>query len=55
LKRVRVADGMVEHLANMDFPLAVYGWSGLTPDDSPMVLKNLSTPRIYALTLERGR
>jgi Tol biopolymer transport system component len=55
LRRVSVADGRVEHLTRMDFPIAVHGWSGLTPDDSPMVLKNLSTPKIYALTLERAR
>jgi len=55
LRRVSATDGRVEHLARMDFPIAVHGWSGLTPDNSPMVLKNLSTPKIYALTLERAR
>jgi Tol biopolymer transport system component len=49
LRRVRVADGRVEPLA--DLPVASYRWSGLAPDDSPIVLMNLGTTEVYALEL----
>jgi Tol biopolymer transport system component/DNA-binding winged helix-turn-helix (wHTH) protein len=54
LRRVRVADGQVEFVADlMHFPLAFDSWSGLTPDDSPMVLRSLTGHQVYALRLEQ--
>jgi serine/threonine-protein kinase len=54
LCRVRVLDGNVEVLRSLaDYPTATYGWSGLTADDSPLVLRNIGTTQIYALTLGR--
>ena len=34
------------------YQVAAYWWSGLTPDDSPMILRNLSATEVYALRLE---
>ena len=31
----------------------VASWSGLTPDDSPLILRNLGAMEVYALELER--
>jgi len=50
LRRVRVADGEVEQLVDLDmFPTTTYWWSGLAPDDSPIILKNLGALEVYAL------
>lgn len=46
------ADKSVD-ITPLAFLRPVYGWSGLAPDDSPIVLKNLTSPAVYALTLER--
>jgi WD40 repeat protein len=51
LRRVRVADGMVEELASLrDVPLAKH-WSGLSPEGDPLVLRNAGSVRLYALKL----
>jgi len=51
--RVRVPDGKVEHLANIDFRRTIqrdwFWWNGLTPDGSALVLRDESTEEIYAL------
>jgi DNA-binding winged helix-turn-helix (wHTH) protein/Tol biopolymer transport system component len=51
--RVRVSDGKQEHVANIDFRRGGqrdwYWWNGLTPDGSPIVLRDESTEEIYAL------
>ena len=40
LRRVRIADGTVEELTTLaGLPLA-YHWSGLSPDDEPLLLRN---------------
>lgn len=39
----------------LPFLRPVDGWSGLAPDDSPIVLKNLTAPAVYALTVESRR
>jgi Tol biopolymer transport system component len=54
LRRVRVADGQVEELINLDtFPTVVaYWWSGLAPDDSPLILRTIGAAEIYSLELK---
>jgi hypothetical protein len=54
LRRVRLPSGTVEEVVNLEgFPLRAYWWSGLSLDDSPLVLRHLGAPEIYALDLER--
>jgi Tol biopolymer transport system component/DNA-binding winged helix-turn-helix (wHTH) protein len=54
LRRVRISDGKVEEIANLEgFPMRAYWWSGLSLDDSPLVLRHVGGPEIYALHLER--
>jgi Tol biopolymer transport system component/DNA-binding winged helix-turn-helix (wHTH) protein len=54
LRRIRVADEKVEFLADLSvYPYLGWWWSGLAPDNSPLVLRNLDSFNIYALTLER--
>jgi serine/threonine protein kinase len=54
--RVRVSDRRREHVANIDFRRVqdrfIYWWNGLTPDDSPVALRNEGTEEIYALDWE---
>jgi Tol biopolymer transport system component/DNA-binding winged helix-turn-helix (wHTH) protein len=53
LRRVRVADGEVYQLTSLRrYPRAAQYWSGLTPDNSPMILRDLGTTEIYSLILE---
>jgi len=51
--RVRISDGKREHLAGIDFRRGGqrdwYWWNGLTPDGSPLVLRDESTEEVYAL------
>jgi len=51
--RVKVSSGKRERLANINFRRveegALYWWNGLTPDGSPVVLRDESTEEIYAL------
>jgi hypothetical protein len=54
--RVRIADGSVEEIANLS-NLRQTGfrggiWTGLAPDDSPLVLRDTGTQEIYALDLQ---
>ena len=57
LFRVRISDRKVEELATLDphiLTWAIVGkWTGLAPDDSPLVLRDTSVQEIYALDLER--
>jgi DNA-binding winged helix-turn-helix (wHTH) protein/Tol biopolymer transport system component len=54
LRRVRVADGLVEQITNLEtYPVAHYGWSGLSLDGSPIILGQRFDVEIYALELER--
>ncbi len=56
--RVRAADGQVERLGSFEHvPLVVtegsWGWLGIAPDDSPLVLRRLSGGvEVYALDVE---
>lgn len=53
LCRVRISDGEVEKLTTLDprvLSWAIIGkWTGLAPDDSPLVLRDTSLEEIYAL------
>jgi eukaryotic-like serine/threonine-protein kinase len=56
--RVRLADGRLERVVNVSLPprgaqftRAGY-WTGLTPDDSPLFLRDTSVDEIYALELQ---
>jgi len=55
--RVHIADHKVERIASLKgFPRAVgnagVAWLGLTPDGSPLVLRNAGTQEVYALDWE---
>jgi Tol biopolymer transport system component/DNA-binding winged helix-turn-helix (wHTH) protein len=55
LRRVRISDGRVEELADLlHYPVVEnYGWTcGLTPDDSPIILRTPGATEIYALQLD---
>ena len=53
LRRVSVADGRVDQLASLhSYPNLAWWWSGVTPDNSPLILRNLGITEIYSLTLE---
>jgi hypothetical protein len=51
--RIRVPDGKLERIANIDFRRGGqrdwYWWNGITPYRSPIVLRDESTEEIYAL------
>jgi len=51
--RVRVADGLIERVASLKnihrFFSQVGEWSGMAPDGSPLVVRDISTQEIYAL------
>ena len=54
--RVRVADRKLERLADLKgFRRMVFGWlpwSGVTPDGSPLLLRDISSQEVYALDFE---
>jgi Tol biopolymer transport system component len=51
--RVSMADGHVDQLASLRaYPNLAYGWSGITSDDSPLILRSLGASEIYSLKLE---
>ena len=47
--RVRVADHKLERLFSLKNVRLAAGWTGLAPDDSPLVLRDVGTQEIYAL------
>jgi hypothetical protein len=47
--RVRISDGKVENVATYGSISRADMWVGLTPDDTPMVLRGLDYQEIYAL------
>jgi len=54
--RVRISDHKLERVVSLKglFPVAGFQgpWTGLTPDDSPLLLRNVGTQEIYALDWE---
>lgn len=53
VERISVAGSKAERVAELkDWPIAGWwGWMGLDPDDTPMVLHDIGSEDIYALTL----
>jgi Tol biopolymer transport system component/DNA-binding winged helix-turn-helix (wHTH) protein len=55
LGRVRVADGRVEHITSLKDVRRFWGpwgpWAGITPDGSPLIVRDISNQEIYALDL----
>jgi Tol biopolymer transport system component len=53
--RVRVADGRVEHITSLEDVRRFWGpwgpWAGITPDGSPLIVRDISNQEIYALDL----
>ena len=57
LYRVRISDRKLERVVSLKEVGSITGqtggpWSGLTPDDSPLVLRDISSQEIYALDWE---
>jgi hypothetical protein len=50
--RVRVADHKLERLFSLKNVRLADNWTGLAPDDSPLVLRDIGTQEIYALDWE---
>ena len=51
--RVPVNGGNAQLVADLkDWPTTWWGWMGLDPDDAPMMIHDISSNDIYALTLE---
>jgi len=50
--RVRVADHRLERLFSLKNVRLADLWTGLAPDDSPLVLRDVGTQEIYALDVE---
>jgi Tol biopolymer transport system component len=54
--RVRISDGKLEEVASLKDVRRAAGafgdWAGLTPDGSPLVLRDTGTQEIYALDVE---
>jgi hypothetical protein len=51
--RVRVSDGVEERVVDLKgFRWAGGGWFGLDPEDTPMLIRDVGTADIYALTLD---
>jgi WD40 repeat protein len=49
LRRVRIEDGQIEQIVDLaKYPIAAYWWSGLASDDSPIVLRHVGAPEVFA-------
>lgn len=55
MRRVRVADGRVDDIANLDVASTPASWwAGLSADDSPIMLRNIGALEVYALEVQVG-
>jgi Tol biopolymer transport system component len=53
LLRLRAADGHVDSLVNLKaYPYMDSSWSGVAPDNSPLILRNSGGTEIYSLAVE---
>jgi DNA-binding winged helix-turn-helix (wHTH) protein/Tol biopolymer transport system component len=53
--RIAVSDGKIERVATFDGINRAASWlSGLTPDDSPLILRDIGTQEVYALDVDWG-
>ena len=50
--RLRVTDSKLEKVASRERSSDPHPWFSLAPDDSPLVLRDMSTQEIYALDWE---
>jgi len=54
--RIRISDHKIERVAALEVPEGITGtwggWYGVTPDGSPLVLRDLSIQEIYALDVD---
>jgi Tol biopolymer transport system component/predicted Ser/Thr protein kinase len=51
--RVRVADGQIERVVSLKNIRRQWGaWSGMAPDGSPLVVRDISNQEVYALDLQ---
>jgi Tol biopolymer transport system component/DNA-binding winged helix-turn-helix (wHTH) protein len=50
--RVRISDGSEDKVSDFGITKRAYGWAGLTPDDAPIVLRNIGTEEVYAIDVE---
>ncbi len=51
LFRVSIPGGALERLVNLNDYRMLQGWSGVTPDNSPLIVRNRSVEEVYALDL----
>ena len=50
LMRVRIHDRKLEQLINLESPrVRPWSWFGLTPDDSPILMREVGAQEIYAM------
>jgi hypothetical protein len=56
VSRLRLADRKLERVASLKdvrrVVFALYPWSGLTPDGSPLLMRDIGTQEVYALDFE---
>jgi hypothetical protein len=53
LRRIRIDDERAETLVDLKrYASPTVWWTGLTPEDSPIVLRSLGAPQVYALRLD---
>jgi Tol biopolymer transport system component/predicted Ser/Thr protein kinase len=54
--RIRISDRKLESMANLKdlrrVVLPFFDWMGLTPDDSPLLMRDIGTQEVYALDFE---
>ena len=54
--RVRISDSRVEAMVNISDVRRYYGqfglWSGLAPDGSPLLVRDISNEEVYSLDLQ---
>lgn len=52
--RISIRGGEPEKIADLkDFQIGGWGWMGLDPTDAPLMLRDISSDDIYALTLDQ--
>jgi Tol biopolymer transport system component len=54
LRRLNVATGYVDQFTSLQaYPNLAWWWSGVAPDNSPLILRNLGSSEIFSLNLDR--
>ncbi len=53
LRRICIADGRLDNLTDLEgYPDLAWWWSGVSPDNTPLILRNIGSTEIYSLILE---